>query len=216
MTYIFDLHQSVVSQIIAELRNIDVQHDRFRFRTNLERLGWCMAYELSKSLSYKKVDVKTPLGTSNISVISEEIVLATILRAGLPFYQGFIKVFDKAESAFIGAYRAENENKDEGIFINMDYLAAPSIEGKTLIVIDPMLATGKSLVKSCTALMKLGNPKNIHLVAVIASKPGLDYVKNKLPKSKIWLGALDNKLNKQAYIIPGLGDAGDLSFGEKI
>ena len=216
MVYIFDKNPSVANQPITEMRDKNLQQDRPRFRANLQKLGWFMAYELSKTLNYRKNEVITPLGTSECLVIQDDLVLATILRAGLPFYQGFIDVFDKAQSAFIGAYRAETEQQGEEIFINMEYMASPSVEDKTLIVIDPMLATGKSLIKSCETLMQRGTPKSIHLVAAIASKPGLEYVKSKLPKSNIWLGALDDTLNKQSYIVPGLGDAGDLSFGEKI
>jgi len=215
MEYIFSEHPSVVSQVVAELRDTNIQKDSFRFRENLERLGYFMAYELSKQLKYEKISVKTPLGESLTNVISEQLVLATILRAGLPFYQGFIKVFDKAESAFIGAYRVEeNENSSE-LMINMEYMASPSLSEKTLIVIDPMLATGKSLVKTCKSLFKYGEPKVLHLVAAIASKPGLTYVKQQLPKCNLWIAALDNELNDKAYIVPGLGDAGDLSFGVK-
>ncbi|UZR95588.1 uracil phosphoribosyltransferase [Chondrinema litorale] len=216
MVYIFNDHSSVANHAIAEMRDIDIQQDRSKFRTNLKKLGWFMAYELSKKLNFTKKEIKTPLGSSEISLINEEIVLATILRAGLPFYQGFIEVFDKAQSAFIGAYRAESENEGEEIYINMEYMASPSVEDKTLIIIDPMLATGKSLIKSYESLIQRGKPHCIHLVAAIASKPGVEYVKQKLPNSNIWLGALDDTLNKQSYIVPGLGDAGDLSFGEKI
>lgn len=215
MEYIFSEHPSVVSQIVAELRDTNIQKDSFRFRENLERLGYFMAYELSKQFKYEKINVTTPLGESLANVISEQLVLATILRAGLPFYQGFIKVFDKAESAFIGAYRVEGDEGSNELMINMEYMAAPSLREKTLIIIDPMLATGKSLVKACKSLFKYGEPKVLHIVAAIASKPGMAYVKKQLPNCNLWIAALDNELNDKAYIVPGLGDAGDLSFGVK-
>lgn len=215
MEYIFCEHISIINQVMAELRNKEIQQDRLRFRQNLERLGSFMAYEISKKLSYEQVLIETPLGQSKSYVLEEQLVLATILRAGLPFYQGFIKVFEKADSAFIGAYRVENE-EDVEVVVNMDYLATPDLTGKTLIIIDPMLATGKSLVKAYNALVAKNKPKNLHIVAAIGSKPGRDYVKQEIPNANLWIGDLDDTLNKDAYIVPGLGDAGDLSFGAKI
>ena len=215
MEYIFCEHTSIVNQIMVELRDKEIQQDRLRFRQNLEKLGCFMAYELSKKLKYKQVSVETPLGISNSQVLEEQLVLATILRAGLPFYQGFIKVFEKAESAFIGAYRVENKESVE-VAVNMEYMAMPDLTDKTLIIIDPMLATGKSLVKAYHALLGHSKPKSTHIVAAIGSKPGKDYIVKQIPEANLWIGDLDEKLNRDAYIVPGLGDAGDLSFGAKI
>lgn len=215
MEYIFSEHTSIVNQIMAELRDKEIQKDRFRFRQNLEKLGYFMAYELSKTFKYECISVETPLGVSKSQVLEEQVVLATILRAGLPFYQGFIKVFEKAESAFIGAYRVENKDNVE-VTVNMEYMAAPDLTDKTLIIIDPMLATGKSLVKAYKALIKRSQPKKTHIMIAIGSKPGRDYVIQQISDGNLWIGDLDDILNKDAYIVPGLGDAGDLSFGAKI
>jgi len=188
-----------------------------RFRKNLERLGEIMAYEISKSLPYKNEEITTPLQNTTLSVLQEHPVLIGILRAALPFYQGFLNYFDKSESGFIGAYRQEKKLKGDDIEIDFLYQAAPSIEGKEVILIDPMLATGKSYVTAIEHLLQNGKPKKIHIVSVIGAPEGIAYIKEniKIPIN-FWICALDEKLNNQAYILPGLGDAGDLSFGEKI
>lgn len=207
--------KSVSNNYIAELRDIDVQKDRMRFRQNMERIGEILAYEISKDLEYEKTEIKTPLGNSNISVIKESPYLITIMRAGIPFYQGFLNFFDKSESGFIGAFRSEPDDKQQ-FNIDMDYMAIGEIEGKEIILIDPMLATGKSVVKAVNQLLKIGIPKVIHLVALIASRQGFEYVKKHISvPSKIWIAAMDEKLNDKSYIVPGLGDAGDLCYGKK-
>jgi uracil phosphoribosyltransferase len=214
--YIMTEKASVANHFIAELRDIEVQKDSFRFRQNLQRLGILLAYELSKTLQYEPSSVTTPLGKSYSEKIAEPMVMATILRAGLPLYNGFLQVFDRAESAFLGAWREEaGHTGQEGIKVNLEYLAAPPLDGKVLVLIDPMLATGKSLVQACEALLTKGTPRQIHLVSAIASKAGIQYVSQHLPQAYIWTGAVDPVLNDQAYIVPGLGDAGDLAFGVK-
>lgn len=187
-----------------------------RFRGNMERLGELLAYELSKSLQYAPKQIKTPLGVSTVNVLKEDPVLVTILRAGIPFFQGFLNYFDKAASGFIGAYRAMHDH-NEGFNINMEYLAVNDISQKELIIVDPMLATGKSMIKSISTLMKYGKPGHIHIVTAIAAPEGIDYIKKELSyQFTIWAAAVDEKLNDKAYIVPGLGDAGDLSYGAKL
>lgn len=205
---------SVASQFIAELRDVQVQQDSMRFRKNMERLGELMAYEISRQMPYKKHTVVTPLGSCDAWALTSQPVLATVLRAGLPLFQGFMNYFDKAESAFIGAYRT-TPDAEYAFDIELNYIAAPNLNNKTLIVIDPMLATGKSIVKACNALLTYGKPQQIHIVAAIASQQGADYVCTHLPECHLWIGALDEQLNSKSYIVPGLGDAGDLAFGEK-
>ncbi|WP_020533677.1 uracil phosphoribosyltransferase [Flexithrix dorotheae] len=212
--FILTKENSIANHIIAELRDVKIQKDSYKFRKNLERLGWFLGYEISKTLQYQPHEVQTPLGTSQTSLIKDEVVLATILRAGLPFYQGFVNIFEQAESAFIGAYRQEN-NSDIEISVNLEYLASPNLDGKVLILIDPMLATGKSLVLAINNLLKNGKPKQIHVVTAIASEPGVKYLTENI-ECELWIGALDSILNAKSYIVPGLGDAGDLSFGEKL
>jgi uracil phosphoribosyltransferase len=185
-----------------------------RFRRNLERMGEIMAYEISKTLEYKSVEVQTPLTTTNCNVIAEPPVLAIILRAALPMYQGLLNYFDTADNAFISAYR---KHKPDGTFeIELEYTACPSLENRTLILCDPMLATGASMVVTIQKLAKMGIPKQIHIAAAIASQTGIEYVQKHLPHVHIWVAAIDPILNDQKYIVPGLGDAGDLAFGEKI
>ncbi len=186
-----------------------------RFRTNLRRLGNILAYELSKNLEYKAVEIETPLMKTNVLQLDEQVVLVSVLRASLPFYQGFLDFFDKAENGFIGAYRQEG-NKDD-LEINLGYYASPNLEGKTLVIVDPMLATGKSFIKSLESLFINVKPRKIHIAAVVAAPEGLAYIKENLSiPHQVWIGALDQGLNEQAYIIPGLGDAGDLAFGPKL
>ena len=215
--FILDKTNSVANQFLSELRDIETQKDSMRFRKNLERLGFLLAYEISKELDYKNKTTQTPLGISEIPLIQEQPILLTILRAGLPFYNGFLEVFDKAGSGFIGAYRKPNKDSKDGFDIFLGYSALPSIEGKEIILIDPMLASGASIVKSIKELLKLGTPKKIHLAITLCAPEGIEYLKtNTNTNVKLWTCALDEKLNEHAYIIPGLGDAGDLSFGSKL
>lgn len=208
-------NNSVVSQYMADMRNIDIQRDSMRFRANLERIGQIMGYEISKRLEYKTVDVTTPLGIAPVNVIAVQPVVATILRAGLPLHNGILSILDKAENAFISAYR--QHHKDGSFEVHVDYLASPSLEGKELILCDPMLATGTSMVLAYQAMLEKGKPKHIHAVAVIASTLGIEYVKKNMPdNTTIWCCAIDEELTAQSYIVPGLGDAGDLAFGEKL
>ncbi|MBC7125099.1 MAG: uracil phosphoribosyltransferase [Tenuifilum sp.] len=206
---------SILNQFIAELRDVNVQNDFMRFRRNLERCGEIFAYELSKVLSYQTVQVQTPLGTADVSVPTNNVVLATILRAGLPLHQGMLNYFDKAQNAFISAYR--KYDKDGTFRIQFEYISCPSIEGKTLVLIDPMLATGASMLLAYKALLEHGKPLHTHIVAVIGSKEGVNYMKRNLSPSEatIWVGAIDDELTVKSYIVPGLGDAGDLAYGKK-
>lgn len=214
--FIFTQHPSLANQFIAELRNVSIQQDRLRFRRNLERLGELMAYEISKKLPYQPVTVKTPLGLSNTQVLRQQPVLATILRAGLPFHQGFANYFDQAENAFAGAYRGYSSTGSDEFEIAMDYIVCPDLSGKTLILCDPMLATGRSLEKVYHALLRYGIPAQTHIAAIIASPEGVRHVQQQLPQCHLWLGAVDDHLNEHFYIVPGLGDSGDLAFGGKV
>lgn len=207
---------TILNNFVAELRNVEVQNDRMRFRRNLERIGELMAYEISKHLDYEKVAVTTPLGEKETNILVEQPVLATIMRAGLPLHQGFLNIFDKADNAFIAAYRKYDKNED--FEIRIEYYSAANIDGRVLILVDPMLATGSSLVQCLDGLLHDDmKPKKLHLVAVIASAEGVDYVKKKLSKydATLWVGDIDDELTAKAYIVPGLGDAGDLAYGEK-
>lgn len=207
---------TIINNYIAELRDVKVQGDRMRFRKNLERIGELAAYEISKTLEYKKVCVRTPLGEKDMNILVDQPVLATIMRAGLPLHQGFLNVFDKADNAFIAAYRKYDKNED--FEIRIEYYSAANIDGRVLMLVDPMLATGSSLVQCLEGLLHEEMvPKKLHLVAVIASAEGVDYVKKKLRKydATLWVGNIDDELTAKAYIVPGLGDAGDLAYGEK-
>jgi uracil phosphoribosyltransferase len=210
-------NNSVLNHFLAEIRDVNVHDDRLRFRKNIERIGEIMAYEISKSLQYTTVSVQTPLGVSDIPFISDSVVLATILRAGLPFHQGFLEIFDKAENAFVSASRKYNADHTQ-FEIVVEYLSSPSIEGKTLMIVDPMLATCGSLEWAYRALLKRGNPAKVHVACVIASRKGIEICQSLFPKEKttIWAAAIDPDLNDRAYIVPGLGDAGDLAYGEKM
>ena len=213
--FLLSAFNSLANNYIAELRDIDIQKDSMRFRQNMERIGEILAYEISRNLEYEKIEIKTSLGSSNISVIKESPYLITIMRAGIPFYQGFLNFFDKSESGFIGAFRSKYDEKQQ-FDIDMDYMAIGEIDGKQVILIDPMLATGKSVIKAINQLLKKGTPEVIHIVALIASSQGYEYVrKNISVPSKIWIAAMDEKLNDKSYIVPGLGDAGDLCYGKK-
>ena len=206
---------SIFNQFLMELRDANVQIDSMRFRRNLQRLGEIFAYEISKTLKYKEVEVTTPLGVLNMSIPSEQPILATILRAGLPLHEGLLNFFDKAESGFVSAYR--KYSKDEKFTIKLDYISAPDINKKVLILSDPMIASGSSLSASLSGLLETGKPKHIHIVSVLASDEGIARVKKmfSLKNLTIWVGAIDAELTAQAYIVPGIGDAGDLAFGKK-
>ena len=204
---------SLVSNWICELRNVEVQKDRMRFRRNLERIGEVAAYEISKKLPFIEKEVETPLGISDAKVMKEQPVLATILRAGIPLHQGLLNFFDKADNAFISAYR--KHNKDGSFEISLDYISCPDLEDRILIISDPMLATGSSLVKTIHYLKEEGPPKEIHVVTAIACTVGIEYVKREAATVTIWCGDIDDELTAKGYIVPGLGDAGDLAFGAK-
>lgn len=212
--FILNEHKSIANQFLLELRDENIQHDRMKFRKNIERLGEVMAYELSKSFNYIEQEVVTPLGTKRIHVPDEQPVLITILRAGLPYFQGFLNFFDKADCGFIGAFRKEDE---DNLTIKLEYAATPSLNDRTVILIDPMLATGRSIIDSVNAIVRNGTPSFLHVVSLVAAPEGIGYLKEhlKLPY-KVWTCALDENLNNQFYIVPGLGDAGDLSYGVKL
>jgi uracil phosphoribosyltransferase len=205
---------SLVSNWIAEIRDVEVQNDRMRFRRNLERVGEIAAYEISKRLPAKQTEVQTPLGTALCNVLAQQPVLATILRAGLPLHQGLLNYFDKADNAFVSAYR--KHDKDGSFEISLEYMSSPELEGRVLIISDPMLATGSSLVKSIQYMREEGEPSEIHIVAAIACSVGIEYVQRLLPGVTIWCGDVDDELTAKGYIVPGLGDAGDLAYGVKI
>ena len=210
----FQDSNSIYNTFLSQLRDKKVQLDSMRFRRNLERLGEITAMEISKTLNYSDKDISTPLGVSNMNLIDEPIVLATILRAGLPLHQGLLNYFDKAENCFISAYR-KHTSPDE-FDVEIEYMSSPDLEGKTILLNDPMLASGRSMVLAYKALLKRGTPKKIHVVSVIASQQGVDLVRDNLPSnSTIWVGAIDPEMTKESYIVPGLGDAGDLAFGSK-
>ena len=210
----FSKTNSVVSKFIAEMRDVNIQNDRMRFRKNIERIGQVMAYEISKELNYEKLDVTTPLGIAECHVPADKVVVAAILRAALPLHQGVIDVFDDAENAFVSAYRKYDE--DYNFDIHIEYIASPTLDGKTLLLCDPMLATGGSMQLAYEALLTKGTPAKLHVLSIIASSEALDYLKEKLPEdTTLWVGAVDSYLNQHKYIGPGLGDAGDLAFGEK-
>lgn len=200
---------------MMELRDITIQQDPMRFRTNLDRIGEIMAYEISRRLHWKNVEITTPLGPCVCQDLEDRVVLATILRAGLPFHHGFLNYFDHAENAFVSAYRKYKE-KGDSFDVLIEYLASPSIEGKTLLLVDPMLATGSSMELAYKALLSKGTPAKIHLASVIASRQSVEYVKKHFPEdTTLWCGAIDDEVNAHSYIVPGLGDAGDLAYGEK-
>jgi len=213
---IFNLseHNTVANQFIAELRDVNIQKDRMRFRRNLARVGEVLAYELSKTLDYKSLEVETPLGIAKTMVPANRVVLATILRAGLPLHDGFLNYFDQADNAFISAYRMHH--KSGNFEINLEYMSCPSLEDTELIVTDSMLATGASMDVAIKELLEQGKPKQLHIATAVASVNGFEYIKRRYPKANIWMGALDDELTAKSYIVPGLGDAGDLCYGSKI
>lgn len=212
---------SVLNQYLREIRDVDIQKDPMRFRRNIERIGEFMAMELSKTLAYTPTRVQTPLGVAEVNTIAEPLVLATILRAGLPLHQGFLNVFDRAENAFLSAYRrvGRNVHGEDQLEIVAEYMAAPDIEGKTLIIADPMLATGMSMEVGYLALLRHGTPRHTHLCCTIATPQSIDYMRRELNDREdvtLWCATIDPVLNEQKYIVPGLGDAGDLCYGTKI
>jgi uracil phosphoribosyltransferase len=205
---------SLISNWVAELRDVTVQEDRMRFRRNLERIGEAAAYEISKILPFEEKEVQTPMGIATHKLLKEQPVLATILRAGLPLHQGLLNYFDKADNAFISAYR--KHHKDGSFEISLDYVSCPELENRVIIISDPMLATGSSLVKTIHFLKEEGKPKAIHVVAAIACTVGIEYVLREEPSVTVWCGDIDDELTAKGYIVPGLGDAGDLAFGTKV
>lgn len=208
-------HHSLLSNWVAELRDVNVQGDRMRFRRNLERIGEIAAYEISKEMPWKTVEVPTPLGSHESKVLEQQPVLATILRAGLPLHNGMLNYFDKADNAFISAYR--KHHRDGSFDISLEYMSSPSLDGRIVIISDPMLATGASLVKTVEYLKNEGSPKTIHIVVAIACTVGIEYVHRECGEDvKIWCGDIDDELTAKGYIVPGLGDAGDLAFGNKV
>ncbi len=213
-----DLSQnnSIISQYVSELRNIEIQKDSLRFRRNIVRIGELMAYEVSKTISYKEQNTSTPLGTAQDKVIGDSIVLGTVMRAGLPFHEGFLNIFDQAENCFISAYRKYNEYHTDFEIVT-GYLASPSIENRTFMLLDPMLATGHSMITALEVVKERGTPQHVHIVSLIASQPAIKYMKQQLPENyHLWVAVIDPELDEHNYIVPGLGDAGDLCYGEKL
>jgi uracil phosphoribosyltransferase len=218
--FVLTSQNSIANEWIASMRNVQTQQNRVNFRKNMIRVGEVLAYEISKRLTYHPKTIQTPLATTEVQLPDDKIVLATILRAGLPFYQGFLNVFENAESAFLGAYRGEHQ-ADDSFEIQLHYSVTPDLTNKTLIIIDPMLATGKSLLIALKKLLKNGEPKQIHVASIIASQAGSDHLSQGMMDFyfgdyEFWFGALDPELNHKSYIVPGLGDAGDLAFGVKL
>jgi len=205
---------SLVNSWINELRNVEIQHDRMRFRRNMERIGEIAAFEISKTLKQKEIEIQTPLDTIKVKEIAVQPVITTILRAGVPLFEGILNYLDKADCGFVAAYRKHDAN--DYFSIKQDYLTCPNIEGRPLIVADPMLATGASLIEAIKDLLTNGKPTELHIVAAIASRQGVETIENAYPDAKIWVGAIDENLTSKGYITPGLGDAGDLSYGEKL
>ena len=215
--HILNRQNTVLNKFIAQIRDKAVQKDSMRFRRNLERIGEITAYEISKTFAYKTCTVETPLGEAAVEIIDDNIVIATILRAGLPYHQGFLNYFDDAQNAFVSAYR--KSTKDGKFTVKVEYISCGDLEGKTLLLVDPMLATGSSLVLAYNALCERGGtPAHTHVAAVIASEQGIDYVTKNMPRqtTTIWAAAVDEELTSRSYIVPGIGDAGDLAYGEKI
>lgn len=214
MLFILNKTNTVCNRYLAELRDAGLQQDRMRFRRNLERMGEVLAYEISKTFKYEATEVQTPLGIAQVNQPAGQPVLCTILRAGLPFHQGFMNVYDQAPSAFVTAYRKVKKNGD--FIIQIEHISTPNLDGRTLIVCDPMLATGQSIVLVCKELLGQYNLGALHIAAVIASTEGVEHVRANLPMASLWIGAIDEEMTTKAYIVPGLGDAGDLAFGEKM
>lgn len=214
MTVILSQQFSLINSWINELRNVEIQHDRMRFRRNMERIGEIAAFEISKSLEYKEIEIQTPLDKIKVKEIAIQPVITTILRAGVPLFEGILNYLDKADCGFVAAYRKHDAN--DYFSIKQDYLTCPNIDGRPLIVADPMLATGASLIEAIKDLLTNGTPTQLHIVAAIASRQGVETIEKAYPDAKIWVGAIDENLTSKGYITPGLGDAGDLSYGEKL
>jgi uracil phosphoribosyltransferase len=216
MIKILNKENSIVGKFIAQMRDVNIQKDMMRFRRNMERIGEVFAYEISKTLAYHPQQVETPLGETEAMIYGDNIVIASILRAGLPFHNGFLNYFDDAQNAFVSAYR--KHSKDGSFTIKVEYISSCDLTDKTLILVDPMLATGSSLVSSYKALVeKGGRPAHLHIACIIASEEGVEFARKNLPpKTTIWCGAVDEEMTSQSYIVPGLGDAGDLAYGEKL
>jgi uracil phosphoribosyltransferase len=214
MLFILNKTNTVANSFLAEMRDVNLQQDKQRFRRNQEKLGEILAYEISKTFKYTPEEIQTPLGTCTLNLAADVPVLGTILRAGLPFHQGVLNYFDKSESAFITACRKVKRSGD--FTIRIDHISAPNLDGKTFILCDTMLATGQSIVDVCKELMATYKIANLHIAAIIASTEGIQHVKANLPKAKIWVCAVDEEMTSKSYIVPGLGDAGDLAFGEKM
>lgn len=211
----FSQSDSIINQFIAEIRDREIQKDPMRFRKNMERIGYLIGYELSKKLSYQRTQVQTPLAMAHVNQLSQQPVIASILRAGLTMHQGLLNIFDHAENAFISAYREERE--DGSLKIHVEYLASPDLTGKTLILADPMLATGQSMSLVWEAIQRNGKPAKLHTVSAVASKQAIAHLKQHLPdQTEIWVGVIDDTLDANSYIVPGIGDAGDLAFGLKL
>ena len=216
MIHILNKQNSILNKFLAQIRDKVIQQDSMRFRRNIERIGEILAYEISKTLDYKSQTVETPLGEAEVEMIEDKVVLATVLRAGLPLHQGFLNYFDDAQNAFVSAYRHHSKSNEFKIVV--EYISSCDLEGKTLILVDPMLATGASLVKTYEALCeRCGRPARTIVASVVASEQGVDYAVNNMPKStSLWIGAVDSELTSKCYIVPGIGDAGDLCFGKKL
>ncbi|MCO6359661.1 uracil phosphoribosyltransferase [Roseivirga pacifica] len=214
-TIVLNETPSVLNNYLAEIRSVEIQRDSMRFRQNLRRIGWITAQEISKAMAFEQKTVTTPLAEAHVHTVAEEVVIISILRAAIPFGEGLLDVFDKAESGFVGAWR-EEEIEGEEVRVSLGYTALPDLTGKTLILADPMLATGKSLVKTVNQILKSSTPSKLHLATVISAPEGISYISKNMPMVfQLWTSAIDEKLNEKAYIVPGLGDAGDLAFGQK-
>lgn len=209
---------SVINQYVAEIRDVDIQKERLRFRRNIERIGELMAYEMSKELTYSVKQVQTPLGVAQVSTPDDELVVATVFRAGLPLHQGFLNVFDRAGNAFVSAYRYYKDKECRELDVHIEYIASPNLTGKTLLLVDPMLATGESMELAWKAFLSKGTPKRLLIASVIASRQGVEHLQQVFPNDDValWCAAIDSELNERSYIVPGLGDAGDLAYGEKL
>ena len=209
---------SVINQYVAEIRDVDIQKERLRFRRNIERIGELMAYEMSKELIYSVKQVQTPLGVAQVSTPDDELVVATVFRAGLPLHQGFLNVFDRAGNAFVSAYRYYKDKECRELDVHIEYIASPNLTGKTLLLVDPMLATGESMELAWKAFLSKGTPKRLLIASVIASRQGVEHLQQVFPNDDValWCAAIDPELNERSYIVPGLGDAGDLAYGEKL
>ncbi|MBR6445497.1 MAG: uracil phosphoribosyltransferase [Prevotella sp.] len=209
---------TVMNRYLAEIRDEKYQQNRLLFRNNIERIGMCMAYEISRQLTYETINVTTPLGEAAVSVPTDPMILATVLRAGLPFHQGFLNVFDHAENAFISAFRMYKNREHTEVGVHTEYIAAPSVEGKTLLIVDPMLATGGSMAAAYEAFLKTGTPRSVHIACVIGTEEGIDVVRQAVGEADVtlWCAAIDPEMNEHKYIVPGFGDCGDLCYGEKL